>query len=80
MTGGSGALARADRAVPSAPAALSKSPALATPTDRAARIVALYESGDVTAAATELQAFRATRPDADTFLPSTMQDWARTVK
>lgn len=80
VAGGSGALARADRALPSAPAALSKSPAVATPTDRAVKIAALYESGDVTAAAAELRAFRATRPDADAFLPSTMQHWARTVK
>jgi cytoskeletal protein RodZ len=80
VTGGSGALARADRALPSAPAALSKSPALDTPTDRAAKIASLYESGDVTAAAAELRAFRATRSDADTYLPGTLQDWARTVK
>jgi hypothetical protein len=62
------------------PAALSKSPALATPTDRAAKIAALYESGDVTAAATELRALRALQSDADTYLPDSLQAWARTVK
>jgi hypothetical protein len=48
--------------------------------DWAARIVALYESGDVTGATDELRAFRVAEPDADTYLPPSLRDWARTVK
>lgn len=48
--------------------------------DWAARIVALYESGDVTGATDELRAFRVAEPEADTYLPPSLRDWARTVK
>jgi resuscitation-promoting factor RpfA len=48
--------------------------------DRAARIAALYASGDVTGAADALRAFRAADPDADTYLPDSLRGWARTVK
>ena len=46
----------------------------------AAKIVALHASGDVTAAEQALRAFRATDPDADTYLPDSLRDWARTVQ
>lgn len=46
----------------------------------AAKIVALHASGDVKAAADALRAFRATDPDADTYLPDSLRDWARTVE
>jgi len=51
-----------------------------SPADWAARIVALYESGDVTGATDALRAFRAAEPDADSYLPESLRDWARTVK
>jgi hypothetical protein len=46
----------------------------------AAKIVALHASGDVTAAEDALRAFRADDPDADTYLPDSLRDWARTVE
>ena len=45
-----------------------------------AKIVALHASGDVTAAAQALRAFRAADPDADTYLPDSLRDWSRTVE
>jgi hypothetical protein len=48
-------------------------------TDWAARVVSLYESGDLAGAASVLRAFRASVPDADTYLPESLRDWARTV-
>jgi resuscitation-promoting factor RpfA len=48
--------------------------------DRAARIAAQYASGDTAGAADALRAFRAANPDADTYLPESLRDWARTVK
>jgi hypothetical protein len=45
-----------------------------------AKIVALHASGDVTAAAQALRAFRAADPDADTYLPDSLHDWSRTVE
>ena len=47
--------------------------------DWAATILALYEAGDVAGAADSLRAFRAAYPDADTYLPESLHDWARTV-
>ena len=47
--------------------------------DRAARIAALYASGDTTGAADALRAFRAADPHADTYLPDSLRDWARTI-
>jgi hypothetical protein len=51
-----------------------------TATDRAARIAALYASGDESGAADALRAFRKTDPDADSYLPASLSDWARTVE
>ncbi len=51
-----------------------------SPADWAARVVSLYESGDVTGATDALRAFRAAEPDADSYLPEALRDWARTVK
>ncbi len=48
--------------------------------DWTARIVTLYESGDLAGATDALRAFRAVHPDADTYLPDSLRDWARTVK
>jgi len=47
--------------------------------DWAAKIMALYDSGDPAGAADALRAFRAAEPDADTYLPESLRDWARTV-
>jgi hypothetical protein len=48
--------------------------------DRAARIAALYASGDIAGAADALRAFRAADPNADTYLPDSLRGWARTIK
>ena len=47
---------------------------------RAARIASLYAAGDVAGAADALREFRAVVPDADTYLPESLHDWARTVE
>jgi resuscitation-promoting factor RpfA len=73
---------RAASAVAPAPAP-ERSPSNEAPpgaADRAARIAALYASGDVTGAADALRAFRAADPDADTYLADSLRGWARTVK
>ena len=46
----------------------------------AARIVALYDSGDAAGAANVLREFRAVEPDADGYLPDALRDWAKTVQ
>jgi Meckel syndrome type 1 protein len=46
----------------------------------AARVAALYESGDGVQAAAELRVFRAAYPDADAYLAESLRDWARTIK
>ena len=46
----------------------------------AERIAALHRSGDITAAADALRAFRAADPDADSYLPDSLREWARTVE
>ena len=51
-----------------------------TTADWAARIVARYDSGDTAGAADLLRAFRAAQPDADSYLPDSMRDWARSVQ
>lgn len=48
--------------------------------DRAARIAALYASGDETGAAVALREFRAAEPGADSYLPESLREWARTVE
>jgi hypothetical protein len=48
--------------------------------DRAASIAALYASGDMTGAEAALREFRAAIPDADTYLPESLRNWARTVE
>jgi len=48
--------------------------------DWAASIAALYASGDTTGAADALRAFRAAGPHADTYLPDSLREWARTIK
>ena len=51
-----------------------------TVADRAARIAGLYASGDTAGAEAALREFRAVDPDADTYLPDSLRDWARTVE
>jgi hypothetical protein len=46
----------------------------------AARIERLYVDGDVQAAARELRAFRTHAADADTWLPASLREWARTIE
>ena len=48
--------------------------------DRSANVAALYAAGDATGAADALRAFRADTPDADTYLPESLREWARTVQ
>ncbi len=48
--------------------------------DRTARIAALYAAGDTAGAEAALREFRAVDPDADTYLPDSLRDWARTVE
>ena len=49
-------------------------------TDRAARVAALHAAGDFDGAAYALREFRAVDPDADTYLPESLRDWAQTVQ
>jgi len=49
-------------------------------TDRAARVEALYAMGDIDGAADALREFRAVDPGADSYLPESLRDWARTVE
>ena len=55
-------------------------PAPRSAADPAANIASLYAAGDVAGAAAALRAFRAATPDADTHLPESLRDWARTVQ
>jgi hypothetical protein len=76
-----GRTATASAAAPSS-AARAKNLGSAAALDAAAwteKIVALQASGDVAAAADALRAFRAADPAADTYLPESLRDWARTV-
>jgi hypothetical protein len=65
---------------PAAPARERDNVAPLTAEDWAARVQALYASGDVAGAADTLRAFRVADPDADKYLPHSMRDWARTVE
>ncbi len=47
---------------------------------RAARVATLYAAGDIASAAEALREFRAVDPGADTYLPESLRDWARTVE
>ena len=48
--------------------------------ERSANIAALFAAGEFTGAADALRAFRAADPQADTYLPESLRDWARTVR
>jgi hypothetical protein len=90
-----GALEMAGRVEPAtaaAPAASAASAAAAKASERdldrsapldaagwAARIATLHAAGDVTAAEQALRDFRASEPQADTYLPESLRDWAQTV-
>jgi hypothetical protein len=70
------------RAAAEAPATTAARDNVAPPdsADLAARIAALYAAGDVAGAAAALREFRSVDPDADTYLPESLRDWARTVE
>ncbi|MGB7903923.1 MAG: hypothetical protein WCF43_04470 [Steroidobacteraceae bacterium] len=77
-----GRAATAAAAAPSSPAR-ERELGNSAPLDTAAwasRIVALHESGNVLAAEDALRAFRAAEPDADSHLPDSLREWARTVE
>jgi hypothetical protein len=61
-------------------AAATDNVAPADATDRAARVAALYAAGDIAGATDALREFRAADPGADTYLPESLRDWARTVE
>jgi hypothetical protein len=63
-----------------APAGVRHDVAPLSARDRAARVVALYSSGDVAAAAEALRDFRGADPDADRYLPDSLRNWAKTVE
>jgi len=50
------------------------------PADWAARIASLYAAGDAKGASDALREFRAAHPDADSYLPESLREWARTVE
>jgi hypothetical protein len=50
------------------------------PADWAARIASLYAAGDAKGAADALREFRAAVPDADSYLPESLREWARAVE
>lgn len=78
MTEASGDAYSAEAAAPAAARAVG---AMAAPSaaDWAARIEALHASGDLAGAAQALREFRAADPHADSHLPESLRDWARTV-
>lgn len=61
----------------SAPAPSAVAPI--TPETWARQIAALHDANDLDGAAAELRAFRAAVPDADRYLPATLQEWAAGV-
>ena len=67
---------------PAAPAARATLQGLAGPQAAdawVARIVDRHAAGDLDAAATDLRAFRAAYPDADSRLPESLREWAASV-
>jgi hypothetical protein len=50
------------------------------PAQWAALIETLYATGDRTAAAAQLRAFRMEHPDADRYLPEARREWASSVE
>ena len=62
-----------------APAAAPAESAMPSPDDWARRIAALHASGDLDTAAAQLREFRRAYPDADSFLPDELRDWAGSV-
>lgn len=78
MTEASGEAYSAEAA---APAAARAAGTMAAPSaaDWSARIEGLHASGDVPGAAEVLREFRAADPHADSHLPESLRDWARTV-
>jgi anti-sigma factor ChrR (cupin superfamily) len=47
---------------------------------RVDRIIALYQAGDTARAADELRALRVEDPDAESNLPESLREWARSVR
>jgi pyruvate/2-oxoglutarate dehydrogenase complex dihydrolipoamide acyltransferase (E2) component len=60
--------------------AYSAEAAAPTAADWAARIEALHATGDRAGAAEALREFRAVDPHADSHLPESLRDWARSVE
>ena len=79
-SGGMGALGASVAAAVPAAEKRQRDEATSSASAWAARILALYDSGDEAGAADMLRAFRAAEPDADAYLPDSLSDWARTVK
>lgn len=74
-----GAAADQEAAAP-ASEARQRDEATMNATQWATRVEALYASGDLDGAADALRAFRSAEPDADSYLPEPLRNWARTVK
>ena len=72
--------AQAATATAAAAAAARDNAAPPDATDRAAKVAALYAVGDIDGAAEALREFRAVDPGADSYLPESLRDWARTVE
>ena len=83
MTEAAGEAYSAEAAAQVAAPDAASAPAAAGPPsheDWAARIETLHASGDLAAAADALREFRAVDRDADSHLPESLRDWARTVR
>lgn len=79
----SGNLASQEAAAPAARRTEAFGPSTAAPpsaADWATRIETLHASGDLAGAAAALREFRAADPAADSHLPESLRDWARTVE
>jgi hypothetical protein len=79
MTEAPGEAYSAEAAAPAAARAVG-APAAPTAADWAARIEALHATGDRAGAAEALREFRAVDPHADSHLPESLRDWARSVE
>jgi hypothetical protein len=83
ITDTSGDLASQEAAAPAARRTEAFGLSTSTPpsaADWATRIEALHATGDLAGAAAALREFRAADPAADSHLPESLRDWARTVE
>lgn len=82
-TEASGDAYSAEAVAPATERTATRASSLAAPPDAAdwaTRIEALHGSGDLAGAAEALREFRAVDPVADSHLPESLRDWARTVE